>query len=54
MNGQLESIHFVVGSLLGVGGKTVMSEVANFSQNKDRIKLKVDAKAAKALPAIKA
>ena len=53
-NGTLESIHFDVGSLLGVGGKTVMTEVANFSQNKDRVDLKIDAKAANALPAIKA
>jgi len=51
--GKLESIYFNVGSTLGFGGKTVMSEIANFSQNNDRIELKADAKAAKALPEIK-
>lgn len=51
-NGNLESIHFVVGSTLGIGGKTVMTEVADFSQNKDRIDLKIDAKAANALPEV--
>lgn len=52
--GKLEQIHFNVGSFFGFGGKTVMSEVANFSQNKDRVELKLDAKAAKDLPAIRA
>jgi hypothetical protein len=51
--GKMESIYFNVGSTLGFGGKTVMSEIANFSQNNDRIELKADAKAAKALPEIK-
>lgn len=52
-NGQVESIHFDIGSFLGIGGKIVMSEAANFSLNNDRIELKIDAEAAKALPEVK-
>ena len=53
-SGKLESIHFNVGALLGIGGKTVLSQASSFSQNKDRVDLKIDAKAANALPAVKA
>lgn len=50
--GKLESIYFDVGTTLGLGGKTVMSEAADFSQNDDRIELTIDAEAAQALPEV--
>jgi sporulation protein YlmC with PRC-barrel domain len=53
-NGAVESIHVGVGTFFGLGGKTVKIEAADFSLNNDRVELKMNTDAAKALPEIKA
>jgi sporulation protein YlmC with PRC-barrel domain len=53
-NGDVESIHVEVGAFFGLIGKTVKIDAAEFSQKNERVELKMDAEAAKALPKIKA
>lgn len=48
-----QSIHFDIGTFLGMGGKTVEVGAEQFSQNDDRIELTMNAEEAEALSAVK-
>lgn len=53
-NGQAESIHVNVGAVLGIGGKTVKIDAADFAAKDDRVELTLSEEEVSALPEVAA